>query len=177
MDLFAAKGFDTVTADHIAGRAGVSRATFFNYFPQKELILAEFARSRVDRVQALIGGGVSSHLKALLNLFLAFAAENEELLGQNRSLLPQIILRPSSRSVLLPMVKRLDRVLTDALERSGELAPGVKASTLAESLFAVYAATTLQWALHPDPPSGWQRRKLRERLSLLIRMARKEGKS
>lgn len=177
MDLFLSKGFEAATADDIAARAGVSRATFFNYFPQKELILAEIARDRVDRVNALLANRDAFPLDAVLDLFLAFASENEELAGKNRSLFPQIVLRPASQEVLSPMVKRLHGVLAGALERSGELARGVRADTLAEILFGVYVATTLQWAVHPDPPKGWQRRALRERMGLLIQLAREGGKT
>ena len=36
LDLVEESGFDAVTTDQIAGRAGVSPRTFFNYFPTKE---------------------------------------------------------------------------------------------------------------------------------------------
>lgn len=42
--LFARQGFDATTADQIAAEAGVSRTTFFRYFPTKEA--AVFGRSR-----------------------------------------------------------------------------------------------------------------------------------
>lgn len=38
-ELFFEQGVDATTVDDIAGRAGVSRATFFNYFPSKASVL------------------------------------------------------------------------------------------------------------------------------------------
>lgn len=41
LDLFRAKGFEAATVDEIAGAAGVSRTTFFRYFPTKESVVFE----------------------------------------------------------------------------------------------------------------------------------------
>jgi AcrR family transcriptional regulator len=39
LDLFLSQGFDQVTTDQIAKAAGMSRATFFRYFPTKEDVI------------------------------------------------------------------------------------------------------------------------------------------
>ena len=39
--LFRARGFDDTTIEGIVGAAGISRQTFFNYFPSKEAVLLE----------------------------------------------------------------------------------------------------------------------------------------
>ncbi|RSL18687.1 TetR family transcriptional regulator [Edaphobacter aggregans] len=53
-ELFAAHGYEDVSVEMICDAVGISRTTFFNYFPQKELILREIASSRVEKLKAII---------------------------------------------------------------------------------------------------------------------------
>lgn len=54
IDLFYAEGFDQVTVEQIALRAGVSRRTFFRYFSSKEDVLASSVRNFVDALSEAI---------------------------------------------------------------------------------------------------------------------------
>ena len=54
MELFAARGFDAVTVDAIAAAAGVSRRTFFRYFPTKEDVFFARRREQHDKLSALL---------------------------------------------------------------------------------------------------------------------------
>jgi AcrR family transcriptional regulator len=46
--LFRQSGFDAVPVRAIAAQSDVSEATFFNYFPSKDAVLAEWAHAAVD---------------------------------------------------------------------------------------------------------------------------------
>lgn len=177
LSIFASKGFEAATADEIAQRAGVSRATFFNYFPQKELILAEFARARMERVHALLDRQGGLTLDALLRRFVSFAGENERLTREGRSLLPQTLLRPGCQEVLQPLFEAMHKSLAAGLELGGELRDDLNARVFAEAFFGLYLATTLQWAIQVDPPKGWHKRAMRQRLGQLVQLARKGGDS
>ena len=50
--LFDARGIDATSSDDIAAEVGVSRATFFNYFPYKEAVLVEIGARFVAGIAA-----------------------------------------------------------------------------------------------------------------------------
>ncbi|MBV1860680.1 MAG: TetR family transcriptional regulator [Nannocystaceae bacterium] len=52
--LFVEQGYEGTTVDQIAERAGVSRRTFFRYFPSKEAIAFPRAEERRDAFRALL---------------------------------------------------------------------------------------------------------------------------
>jgi AcrR family transcriptional regulator len=56
LDLFAEQGYDNTTVTQIAGRAGLTKATFFRYFPDKREVL--FAGQQVH--SRLVADGVAA---------------------------------------------------------------------------------------------------------------------
>lgn len=59
-DLFRSRGFEATSADDIAAAAGISRQTFFNYFPSKDRVLSALAlqwlRSQAELTQPGLAG-------------------------------------------------------------------------------------------------------------------------
>jgi len=86
LDLFATRGYDSVTTDMIAERAGVSPRTFFRYFPTKESVLlggkVDWNRSFVDKFPAQ--PATSNDVEAVCATFVALAPL---LIGRRRRLL------------------------------------------------------------------------------------------
>lgn len=52
--LLATDGLDAMTAERVADEAGVSRRTFFNYFPSIDAVMAFRSREILDRVGAML---------------------------------------------------------------------------------------------------------------------------
>lgn len=53
--LFLSRGYEATTVEDIAREAGVSRRTFFRYFPSKEEVFFADSRDRLVRFEALVG--------------------------------------------------------------------------------------------------------------------------
>ena len=60
-ELFLEQGYLGTSIDDIANRAGVSRATFFNYFTQKSDLLFAGVDDVIDRLEALLTDGRTLH--------------------------------------------------------------------------------------------------------------------
>lgn len=58
-ELFLENGYHATTVDDIALRAGVSRATFFNYFPAKSAVLWVQVDDALERLERLVADGVA----------------------------------------------------------------------------------------------------------------------
>ena len=75
-ELFFEQGYDRTTVDDIARRAGVGRATFFNYFPSKPDLLWVDVDEALGRLQeALDANGPGCGLTPVVAALQAVAAE------------------------------------------------------------------------------------------------------
>src|SRR5579885_1776640 len=78
LELFAAKGFSATTVEDITRAADVGKGTFFNYFPTKEYLLAEWIELRLNIIRAAhaeVQAGRASIREILRRLFFKL---NEE---------------------------------------------------------------------------------------------------
>ena len=51
LQLFEAKGYNSVSIDEIAEAANVSKGTFYNYFPVKEAVLLKLSQNSINTVK------------------------------------------------------------------------------------------------------------------------------
>jgi Transcriptional regulator len=173
--LFTERGFENVPVESICEHAGISRATFFNYFPQKELILAEMALARVERMRGFLqdySDASGRDLWTMCSPPSSLRKENENLGGQARNLFLQLLARPScyepQQAVRAEMIAIVTELL-DRMRKDGSL-KGVKQSsaTIAETLFALYIATSLEWFMQQGLPKGWLVKSLKRRMQVAV---------
>jgi len=155
--------------DSIAAAAGVSRATLFNYFPQKELMLREIAAARVAKLKAILEAfaatGKKPRFDDIVALILRLCEENARISGGSKKLLLETIFRQASQGVLL--IARAEAVEALTASLSQFVRPKKKAQRVAETVFAVYIATMLEWLMRQAAPQRWLTETMRERLQML----------
>ncbi len=172
LSLAAERGFDNVPIELICARTGISRATFFNYFPQKDMILTAIATSRIEMMRGLLDDQLSQRhkvkLRHVVSLFLEFCEANEELSENGRDLMLQVLLRVAGGGPLVELRRQFTAALAEVLSglrSKGELRGDP--ATVAESFFALYLGTTLEWFMDPGLKRGWLSKALKSRLQVL----------
>lgn len=90
IQLFLERGFDAVTVEDIVASAGVSRRTFFRYFPTKESVVFARRRRQLAAIAALLAveqpgeRPLAAVRRACLALAKEFMADRERIVAVHR---------------------------------------------------------------------------------------------
>ena len=91
--------------DSVASAAGVSRATLFNYFPQKELILHDIAAARAAKLSNMLSefrqSGETPSFETIIELVIDIAAENTKITAGAKKLFLETFFRQLSQGPLM----------------------------------------------------------------------------
>lgn len=170
-ELFGQSGFEKVSVEAIAGAVGISRATFFNYFPQKELLLREIASARMEKLKrnlsAFSASAAVPTFEKIVEMVLALSAENARISQQSKKLLLEALFRQASQGLLLDARAEAIEALAEVIGRISRRLTN-DARVIAETLFSVYMGTMLEWLMREDVPQEWLQETMRERLTLLL---------
>jgi AcrR family transcriptional regulator len=144
LDLVEESGFDAVTTDQIAARAGVSPRTFFNYFPTKEGAVLGATPADLEEMRVWLGARpadepILQSIRAIVQSRLSPSSYDPELRAQRRRVL---LGEPALGPALVGNNIHTENVLTDVvadrlgLDPRGSVRPRV---TVATALAAVRA--------------------------------------
>ena len=153
LELFRERGYDQTRVSDITERAGISDATFFNYFPSKDLVLDELALAQVElfsetlRYQlGLDGKSVPDRIRETMKVAaVAIAADREfqNVLYTRSNLF-------HSSGALKERTHEMYRLLAKLFEvghQREEIRPDANPMQLAEMLIATYHLTTINWLI------------------------------
>lgn len=148
-ELFLEQSYAGTTIEHITTRAGVSRASFFNYFAAKSDLLWGDVDALVDSVEHLLANQPQSLLP--LDAIRAALAESAEPVGAERIPLAvsQWELMGARDELLTSGLSRFARLATLVhTYLAGRAAPGAELAAQAASfaLVGAVAAAAAQWA-------------------------------
>ena len=143
--LFRVHGYEATTIDQIAAGAGVSRRTFFRYFPSKDAVVFPRAEERLERFRELLaaeeGEALSETLlRACREIGRDFSANWEELVLQQRLIDTEPLLQARERD----LDQGWELAIADALRARGrdEVSAQVLGGALMGALRAVFRIWT-----------------------------------
>lgn len=168
-ELFGRDGYENVSMEAIAAAAGISRATLFNYFQKKELLLRDIAAARVATLKKLLAefaaSGETPGFDRVAALMLKLAEENARIAAHSKKLLLAALFQQASQGLLLAAREDAVGVLATTMRRM----PGRRKPPriAADTLFAVFLATMLEWLMRESAPPSWLNDRMKERLRTL----------
>ena len=174
-ELFGTHGYEKVSVEMIAAKAGISRATFFNYFPQKELILREVASARAEKLKSIIGELLSANnaptADGVLQAILKMAEENARITLRSKKLILETVFHNVSRGPMMAAREQAVEALTSifariqkAVHAHSKHAPGL----IAEVVMSIFLATMLEWLMRESVPQNWLVETMRQRMQVVL---------
>lgn len=144
------------TADEIAEQAGVSRATYFNYFPGKDDLLRalydEHMTALAEVVDGLLAEDSDTHAR-IMGVFADFAEAVEQYPDYLRSVTAEF-----ERTFAAPDISakhtemfniQIVRILAEGVRR-GEVRTDHEPRFLAQMIGAIYQSTIRYWRQEPE---------------------------
>jgi AcrR family transcriptional regulator len=162
LDLWNERGYETgideTTADEIAARAGVAKATFYFHFARKDDILFEagwITAKRVyeDALTTLARGGTTDDVIDQVMVNLSNRVEKSPRLALRRMLHTQTIADPANRPVNDSDHFGFGRAFTVIFihaQEVGELPRTISPASIADMLEALVYAAIRDWAYQDD---------------------------
>lgn len=148
MKLLTERRFDDVTIDDIAATAGISRRSYFRYFPTKEAAVFPRHDARVAQFRETLkteasNGGFPALRKALLQLATDYGAHKEEFAFQQRlvSTVPDVAGYEANINADWEMA------LKDALSELLPTVPSIDLEIISAQMIAAMRVTLRVWAL------------------------------
>ncbi|MCC6190708.1 MAG: TetR/AcrR family transcriptional regulator [Anaerolineales bacterium] len=159
LGLFRRRGFSKTTIEDIAEAAGVSKGTFFNYFPTKEALLQHLserqAQATAAQLQIVLLQPESTTRQRLERLLLALTATVEADRELTRVAVFEFLKAPAALAA--NPYRNLFRQAVGALlaegQRRGEVAHDLDRDLLSSAVTGVYFQQIFEWCAAPAPYS------------------------
>lgn len=146
--LFQEQGFDTTTIDQIAEESGISRRTYFRYFPTKESVVFPRRLERLELFKDLLAQedgarGVYAVRRAVMTLARVFAENADELLTQHQLVMTSSRLQLEELQVDADWEKAISETLTAHMDPDSNEAR--RARMLAGAVSGIIRAGLNEW--------------------------------
>lgn len=153
--LFAARGLHSVSMQDIAAGAGVSRATVFNQFGSKVLVLDAITARSLENYRALLKAGLADDTSPTATIIRRLFRQMGRGISANQSLYREVFIEIRKVSMGLdgngasPALKRETfGILTAIFERGqdrGDISSAASAEVLATAFDSLLSGAVIQW--------------------------------
>ncbi len=152
--VFAEKGFQEATISEIAGHAGVSEPTIYDYYSTKEGLLFSIPLDAMQRMGEIsdfhlkLIRGASNKIRSLLYLQLLFYKENRDfatvlmlILKQNRKFIDTV-----AHNAIRDYIKKFDQIIEEGIH-SGEFRSDIDPFLLRSACIGAVEHVVINWLL------------------------------
>jgi AcrR family transcriptional regulator len=153
LQLFAERGFSSVTVEDITEAADVGKGTFFNYFETKDHVLCVMAEIQLGKVReaiANVGQGKQAIRTALHRLMLRLFEEPGRSPSLARAFLSSFLASECVRTIIAHHMQESCGMIAELVaagQERGEIQPQLLKETVAIQLLQTCMGTVLFWSL------------------------------
>lgn len=141
VELFQNQGFNQTSVDEIASRADISRATCFNYFPNKESILREIAIQELEHLQQLAFDNRPEPPVARIRLVMRrLVADTLPYLRIARYIILGAMLYPADENAFNIRLGNILGTLVQEAQHRGEIRSDLSPTEVAHAITGIYLA-------------------------------------
>ncbi len=144
--LFKEKGYDDTMIDDVAEKAGISKATLYNYFPNKESLLVGTMDDQIAALHQYIRevGSISSYEK--LKLVLEFLIiDSVPFIDVSRRIIYLNACESSPMYGKVNEAKEMLKILVDQAKAEGVFREDIYSIEIVETLMSIYLNSQFQW--------------------------------
>src|ERR1035438_6088072 len=151
LELFARRGFSSVTVEDITEAADVGKGTFFNYFESKDHVLgvmAEIQLGKVKEAVTLTESGKQTIHSVLHRLFLRAAEEPGRSPDLARALISSFLASEGVRNLIARNMQEGRRMIAEVVaagQKRGEIERRLKKEKVAIQVLQTFMGTVLFW--------------------------------
>jgi len=144
--LFKDKGYDDTMIDDVADAAGISKATLYNYFPNKESLLSGTLDDQIatmrQRIGDMDGGNSYEKLKQLLEFLVV---DSVPAIDVSRRVMYLNACEASPMYGKVNEAKEILKVLVDQAKEEGVFREDIYSIEIVELLMSIYLNSQFQW--------------------------------
>ena len=142
-DLFQAQGFEETAVEQIAAQANISRATFFNYFATKEVLLGAIADGELDWLQRRIKGELAAEPSAVARIRRAvwmLVEDTWSFLQVTRYVFLDALRHPANQGASNVKLSDMLEALVREAQEKGEIRADLNSGEIAQAIVGAYLA-------------------------------------